>query len=563
MLIGGLFAIDSVVFGEEEPQLSPHIFVNQVGYLPSSSNVAMVSSPMGLAFVVREEESGDKVLKAMPHLAEAEDQSSGACLWVADFSVLDSTGEYYLEVEGLGRSYPFAVKSNVYQQVAQKALKAFYFQRSGIDLVEPYAEKWSRKAQHQGDAIVYGTEEEEESEEIDASGGWYDGGDEGKYVVNGSFAAGILLLLHEISPELFVDRSLNIPESGNDVPDVLDEVHWELEWLLKMQNEIGGVHHKVAAKESHTLSKNDDKNERYVMQVSTAATASACAVWAKASRLYSPHDATFAQRCLEAAQRAWFYLEQHPNDGGFTNPDEVLTKTYNDEDDSDERIWAAIELYLTLKNERFLEVIQALMNKRVPLLSASGYWGNVMPLAVTSILLEEENFSEKWVNEAKEDLISLANSFVETSRRDGLRLTLEEGEFNWGSNATILQNAFILRVASLVEERSAYQQTMLDQLHYILGRNPQSMCYVTGSGSHSPLHPHHPFSLKDKVEEPVPGLLVGGPNQFLNDSILKEHFNEETPPALTYADHEESYSSNEVSLGWNAVLAFVASALIP
>jgi endoglucanase len=98
----------------------------------------------------------------------------------------------------------------------------------------------------------------------------------------------------------------------------------------------------------------------------------------------------------------------------------------------------------------------------------------------------------------------------------------------------------------------------LDQLHYILGVNPYATSYVTGLGTTRPMHPHHRPSAADGIVEPVPGLLVGGPDQYRDDAILAGLFTAATPPALCYADVQASYASNEICINWNAPLVFVA-----
>ncbi|MEW6237034.1 MAG: glycoside hydrolase family 9 protein [Candidatus Omnitrophota bacterium] len=561
LLISLMFASPFCAKSEEAP-VSPDIHVDQIGYLPSVNKIAFVSSPTGQPFKLLYAKTGKAAMKGMLSLEAAYDKASGSHIWAADFSVIGATGEYMLEVPGLGRSYSFRIDDGLYSQAALVAMKSFYFQRYGVGLAKPFAGPWAQKTPQPAEEIVHSSTEPEAAP-IGIVGGWHDGGDNGRYAVNGSFAAGMLMLLHEISPQSFGDRSLNIPESGNGVPDILDETRWEIAWLLQMQDESGGVHHKLTPNEWIKTSPAAKEKEKLILfPISTAATAGASAVWAKAARLYSPYDATFAAECLAAAQKAWKFLEIHPNDGGFNNPDGAITKTYNDKDDSDERFWAAVELYRATEDARFLDVLRVMGEKRAPFLSASGYWGNVMPLAAAEMLCAaKDKFEAKMADEIVRDLLSLADSFVEKSQCEGYRQSIQPGEYTWGSNAVLLQNAFILCLANRIQPKEKYRRTLMDQWHYILGRNPLSRCFVTSLGSLSPQKPHHPLSMTDKVEEPIPGLLVGGPNQFLNDTILKNTFLIEAPPAVEYIDSEESFASNEVSISWNAVLTFVAASI--
>ncbi|RJP23180.1 MAG: glycoside hydrolase family 9 [Candidatus Omnitrophota bacterium] len=547
----------------QDTTASPFIHINQLGYLPGGSKIALVSSALGMPFSVLTSDTGKPLLKGMLQLAEANNRESGEHVWAADFSIFHSTGTFLLEVQGLGKSYPFRIDDNLYSNLGREALRSFYFHRCGMALTQEYAGVWKHPACHQTDGVLFSaTPVNENPPKIDAVGGWHDGSDYGKYVVNGAFAVGMLLTLYEVFPDVFPDGSLQIPESGNNVPDILDEVRWEIEWLLKMQSESGGIYHKLTPLETvKPIPPQEEKEPRIIFPVSTAATASMCAVTAKASRLFSPFDATFSTRCLNAAESAWLYLETHPSDGGFKNPAGVGTQAYGDVDDSDERFWAAIELYRATEEDRLREIMLALAKNRAPLITASGFWGNVTPLAVASILNATERFGKELKEEARADLIAFADILHEKIRSDGYRLSIKSGEFVWGSNSFVLQNAVVLLLAGLHRSDRAYVDAVMEQLHYILGRNPLSTCFVTGYGSQSPQSPYHYFSMTDKIKEPIPGLLVGGPNQFLNDGFLKRSFNETSPPALTYKDVEESFASNESSLSWNAALVFVVTGL--
>lgn len=547
-----------------KPTPLPPIYKNQIGYLVSSPKIALVSSPTGLPFEIQEAETKKIVLSSMLKLTEPNDAASGSNLWSADFSMIDVTGSYLLNVPGIGSSGVFRIDNRVYNNLSRQSAAVFYLHRSGTALPKTIAEKWARGSCHNADGFIYSASPGDPIIH-NATGGWFDGSDYGKYIVNGNFAAGMLLTLHEYLPTAFPDGSLQIPERANGVPDLLDECRWELEFILRMQNEEGGFYHKLTSLEPVApVLPEKDASQRFLFPPSTAATAGACALLAKASRLYSPYDETFAATCLASARSAMQYLAVHPTDAGFENPPNVRTKTFRDIDDSDERFWAAIELFLTTGETAFKNMAIELEKQRIPLLSASGYWGNVMPLAIASILKTKPEKTDPALRDtAIKDLLSLANIIMETILKDGFRLSIKEGEFTWGSNGALLQNAFILILAHTATQQQAYRLAALDQLHAILGRNPLSMCFVTGFGNRSPKHPYHLISMTDKIEEPAPGLLVGGPNQTLGDSALKMVFPPEAAPATIYLDSEESISSNETDLVWNAVLAFMATYFSP
>ncbi|MDX9754622.1 MAG: glycoside hydrolase family 9 protein [bacterium] len=558
--IWSLVLWSGVALGQDD--ISPLIHVNQLGYRTSMPKAAMADSAIVRPFSLIDAKTQKPVLKKNLRLSQAHNPASGTSVWIADFSSVDVTGEFYLSIPGQGRSHPFVIADTPYTLLAYKVLNSYYALRCGTELPMALADRWERKACHLADAII-SPPTEELIQSADRTGGWHEGGEHGKYTVSGAFSVGLLLLTHEMFPSFYPDQALKIPEAGNGIPDILDEARWELEWLLKMQQESGAVAHKLTALEPviNAVSAADE-SKRYQFGVSTNATAISAAVFAKASRFYSPFDATFAMQCNEAAQRAWKFLETDGLQPGFSNPEGVQTKTYNDDDDSDERLWAAVELFLLTQDARFLRVVQALADRRIPFISSSGYWGNVMPMATAAILsCTPETIGKDLHKEALDDLDSLARLLYQKTAQDGYRLSIQEGEFIWGSNATVLENAIVLLLAAHFQNQADYKAAAQDQLHYILGRNPLSVCYVTGAGVLSPQKPLFPDGLLGNAKAPVPGMVVAGPNQFLNDSVLKGIFTTTTPPARIYHDSMESFSSNEVSINWNAALVYVLTAL--
>ena len=366
-------------------------------------------------------------------------------------------------------------------------------------------------------------------------------------------------------PNAVPDGGLGLESGANGTPDLLDLIRPQIDWLLHMQTEAGSFGHKRTPLEPVTSQASmPDALTVYLFDPATASTAGACAALAKASRLYAPRDATYAQTCREAALRAWEYLEANPEPIVFENPEAVQTKAYPDQDDSDERFWAAIELLLATDAAIFEDIAIAIAEKRLPLLSAAGYWGNVMPLAAAAVLTEAtpEQVSATLREELQQDLLSLAETIHQRAEQDAFGLTLDPGGFTWGSNATLMQNAFVLLLADRTAGLPEYRQTAMDQLHYILGRNPLNRSFVTGFGHAPPRHPYLPKPLQVQEDQPFPGFLVGGANATLNDGVLKSRFGESSPPATVYADDAASFASNEVAIEWNAVTAWVVAALI-
>ena len=195
------------------------------------------------------------------------------------------------------------------------------------------------------------------------TGGWHDAGDYGKYVGPGAVTVGHLLYTHLLFPE-GCKANLNIPESGNGVPDILNEARYELEWLLKMQREDGAFYHKLTkARFAPFIMPEEDRETEYLMPVSHCATAAACACLALGYRVYGKYDPAFAERMLIQARRAWNWLIEHPDFVPFTNPDGVRTGQYGERTDRDDRFWAACELYASTGEESCLIAAEKLFRQ--------------------------------------------------------------------------------------------------------------------------------------------------------------------------------------------------------
>src|SRR5206468_2505826 len=229
----------------------PAIKINQVGYLPLAEKYALVSgwgevltADVGTAFEIRRTSDNLAAYEGELALVTDYDQGvSGEKVLKADFSSLRAPGEYYVHVNapGMDDSPSFDIGWTTYKPLLRSAARYYYYQRQGIAIVEPYAEGFPRGLGHPGDVAA---KFRSSGVVHDVSQGWYDAGDYGKYT---PFAAGVivdLLNAYATFPLAFRDGQLNIPESGNGKPDLLDEVKWELDWLLKMQDPAsGGFYH--------------------------------------------------------------------------------------------------------------------------------------------------------------------------------------------------------------------------------------------------------------------------------------------------------------------------------
>lgn len=486
------------------------------------------------------------------------DEKSGTIVYEGNFSPLETPGTYIIEQNETFKSFPFAINQSPYIKLHRGLLKAFYFFRCGMDLTEEFAGPWKHAACHTSKAKVYG----EPDRMLDSSGGWHDAGDYGKYTAPGAKAVADLLLAYDLYPDAFGD-SIPLPESDGQMPDVLHECRYELEWLFKMQdNQTNGVFHKLTKLQFAGLNvmPEDDLKELYFSPISATATGTFAAVMALASRIYQSFDNNFSNLCLNAALKAWKWLEANPDVPGFKNPPVISTGEYGDPIDLDERYWAAGELYRTTGEESYLNRFQEL-SEQLNTKESLG-WADVSGYGTLSYLLNDKaDSTDAFFQMLKESWLSKANSLLEQSKTDGHRISLSATDYIWGSNMVLMNHAMTLLMANHMSKNPAFESCALDHVHYLLGRNVLDISYVTGFGDRSVKHPHHRPSIGDTVVDPVPGLVAGGPNQGLQDEIARDLLRDK-PKAQAFIDHKDSYSTNEVAIYWNSPALFVVSHFI-
>jgi len=537
-----------------------NVWVNQAGYLPGQQKLAYTIDGAD-SFYVIDAVSRDTTYRGGVRLQATNDPSTGLTTYICDFSSLTREGVYRIQTDSGDTSVSFMISKSALTDVYRKSLKAYYFQRCGEALIPQYAGVYARAVCHRNDALFHPSTGKTGSKVT--TGGWHDAGDYGKYVASAGITVGTLLLAYELFPDKFGSDDLNIPESGNSVPDILDQVRYELEWLLEMQDSTdGGVYFKVTPEKFEGfVMPTQDNSIRYIYQKSTAATGDFAAVMAEAGRIYLPFDSVFASRCLTAAESAWQYLQANPTivpSGGFHNPPGTGTGEYGDGDDSDERLWASAELFETTGADSFNAYYKTHFNDQ-GLFRSTMSWQDVRDMAQIAYLTGKESHTDSSIRaKLQSALIAYCSSLVSIASRDGFNVTLSPSGYVWGSNSAVLNNGVLLIIGYMLSGNIAFYNTALDQLNYILGCNVKGMSYVTGVGTFSPMNPHHRPSYADGIAAPVPGLMVGGPDRYLDDPVLQSTYTASTPPAQCYIDNWQSYASNEIAINWNAPLVFVA-----
>lgn len=524
-----------VDYGATRPYEAP-ILTDQVGYRTDSTKTAIIRNANGASSFSVVNADTRQVVYTGTLSAGKNNSSAGETNQTGDFSSVTTPGTYYIACDGLDNSYPFEISDSVYDKMLDESVKMLYLQRCGC-AVEGGA--FSHPACHTSMATVYGT-----NQKIDVSGGWHDAGDYGRYIVPAAKAVADLLYAYLENPSMYGDN-YGIPESGNGKADLLDEVKYELDWMFKMQASDGGVYHKVScASFPGYIMPDKETQELIVTPVSTTSTADFAASMALAAEVYKDYDASYAAKCLAAAEKAWGYLEKNPN-FIFQNPDGIVTGEYGDKTDRDERYWAAAQLYRTTGDTKYLDALGYPADGLD--WSTVGDYGNIALVTMPNIDKNSTAYQT-----AKRLIVNQADTFVSTA--NGTAYGAAISEFNWGSNMTIANSGIILGLAAKLTGDDTYAEAAEKQLHYLLGANPLGTCFMTGYGTVAPQCPHHRPSMA--ANAPMPGMLVGGVNSNLEDSAAKAYLNG-VAPAKCYVDNWESYSTNEITIYWNSPLTYL------
>jgi endoglucanase len=490
-----------------------------------------------------------------------------------DFTNFHKQGSYVVTVPGVGTSYVFRIGDDVFKEVGIATLKGFYFQRVSMPLKAVYAGKWHRPAGHPDNKLLIHSSAASGNRPggtiISSPGGWYDAGDYNKYIVNSGITMGTLLSAYEDFPAYFSGLKTNIPETKDAVPDILNEVVYNLRWMLALRDpNDGGVYHKCTnAVFDGMVMPGVTKADRYVVEKTTAATLDFAAVTAQAARVFAKYKQQFpglSYQCSKASKLAWKWATIHPdviydqNEMNKQFKPAILTGAYGDRRLQDEWLWAATELLVTTGEKQYYRIVSERFKDPAQLPS----WGNVGMLAYYTLIREAKHLpsaQQLLAGAAKDTIIKIAGRYLQNQDQNAFNTIMGQSarDFNWGGNSTAANQGILLIRAFLATNNTKYLNAAISNLDYILGRNATGYSFITGIGAKSPMHPHHRPSESDGVTDPVPGLMVGGPNIAMQDHC--NYPNKEIETA--YVDDVCAYACNEIAINWNAPIVYLSNAV--
>lgn len=535
--------------------ISPYLKIDQFGYLPDAIKIAVIADPQqgfnateayipGNTMQLRRSDGDEVVFSGSPAAWNngATDAVSGDKAWWFDFSSVSIPGEYYLfDPANNTRSEPFRIAGDVYEEVLKTALHTFFYQRCGVAKPASYAgTKWADElACHVGanqdeQCRLYGNATP--ATERDLSGGWHDAGDYNKYV---NFALNPVLDLARCyleHPGVFGDDT-DLPESGNGVPDLLDELKWELDWLLKMQQPDGSVLCVVGGGGASPPSA--DVAVRRYGPATTSATFSAAAMFAIGSKAFQQSgNVAYAAALQMAATSAWDWAVAHPG-LTFYNSGKLAAGEQETDDYGlfVSRLCAAVYLYDITGELVFRTWVENNYTQHhlmqwswasmyeVPSLDALLHF-TALPGVTPAVANTIRNTYANSLSTASDHLGSF------NAKADPYRAYLHANNYVWGSNqikskeATAILNMLTYNLNA--SQHTAFYQAAAGYLHYLHGTNPFGLCFLTNmkefGAENAAREIYHTWfgdgtpwdNAFSSPKGPAPGFLTGGPNKYFS-----------------------------------------------
>ncbi|MEM9929287.1 MAG: glycoside hydrolase family 9 protein, partial [Bacteroidota bacterium] len=574
--------ISQLMLVAQEP--SAFIHLDQFGYLPNAEKVAVLADPQvgqnaalsytpGSTFEVRDASTNFVVWTGSASIWNngATHDVSGDKGWWVDFSSLTTPGTYYLIDTGTGeRTGNFNINDGVYNSVMADAGRAFYYNRCNATKAAPYAEaSWTDGVNFtnslQDTECSYVYDRQNASLRRDLSGGWFDAGDYNKYVSFAQSAVSDLLSAYTESPQAFTDN-WNIPESGNGIPDVLDEVKWEIDWLLKMVNADGSVINKMGnTNESNNNAAPPSANTgpRFYGPTCTSASIAASAMLAHAATVFGDVSAwtTYSQELVTEAESTFAYWLAARNNNALEYDCDDGTIQAGDADRSDLEqkeiaLTAAIWLFSLTGDEQYNTYVKDHLFEAEYM--GSNWWGPYKNELVTALL----HFIS--LNGADQGTVSaIINSMTPIVRDDWngfyeadlYRAFMPESNYVWGSNSTLSKLGSLNRIMAnydLVPNRFETLHRKADHMiHYLHGVNPLGFVYLSameGRGAERGIQEiyhtwfHHGTdwdNAETSLYGPAPGFVSGGPNKNFGRSNIAPPAGE--PAMKSYKDWNTSW----------------------
>jgi hypothetical protein len=593
--------------------LSAHLLVDQFGYRSSDPKVAVIRNPHvgfdsadtfspGATYQLRKADDGTVVFSGAisPWNGGAVQASSGDNGWWFDFSSVSASGTYFVyDVDKQVRSATFPVASQPYTNVLKAAMRMYFYQRAGNSSgggakQPPYADPcWADTPAYIGpnqDTQAHdATDQGNASKVHDLSGGWFDAGDTNKYVTFATIPVHQLLSAYQENPAAFTD-DFNIPESGNGIPDLIDEVKYETDWIKKMQYSAdGSVALKVGALGyPYADPPSSDTSPRFYVPGCTSATIAAAGMMAHAAYVYGaiPSLASEAADLKARAIKAWNNYQgsapkQEQCDTGIVKAGDA-DRTAADQES--EAVAAAVWLFAATKDQAYSTYLKGNYKSSTPYKDTG--WARYQPqqgkalLFYTTLPQADSTLKAGILADKLSDVNAGSQIYGFTPSDDLYRNYLHDDQYSWGSNQTRGNygntNVDAANFGIGVSSSTPFITRALETLHYFHGVNPFAKVYMTNMSSygatsslnalyHTWFWPGSKWAdVKTSQCGPAPGYIPGGPNAQAVQNGVPASIAPPAgqPPQKSYRDWNGTTTDTQASYAVNEPGIYYQSAYV-
>jgi endoglucanase len=550
------------------------IHANQIGYIPGQVKRAIVVGG-GKEFYVVDGNTGEAKYQGLVEKgSNGVDKYSGDVVCYADFTEFDTPGYYYLYIpNGNVFSYPFNIGNDVYEEIAKASLNSFYTQRCGETLLKEYAGVNARAACH-----TYGSDYmPTNGRSRQVIGGWHDAGDCGCYTNVTAMVVETMCTLYQMMPEAYGDDT-NIPEAGNGVSDLLDEVRIGIDWLFQMQDTDGGVYHcrgnNGPAGIDHI---SVDRTMYYIWPKTADATYCFVAAMNEAYKVFKDVDPEYAEKCKNAAlaSEEWalaYWGDDSMLSGNIRIPE---SKWWPNEKGGaiaywdqyslvEEEMHAAFAFYELTGNQEWHEKFIAATTEKT-----GEYWrldyANYSTLTMYKYLMSDVEKNEQLVRTIERRFTRLTRDIENEFDSMPYRIANSGDKFGWGSNSELTgQLICLILMDDYFGKTGEHDEMIVESVDYILGKNAVGYCFITGYGSNPVLYMHHRATYG--TNNILPGYMVSGPVRYetavVSHKVLTDPqygLDYSTPPLKSFYDKWEFYRFTETDVSRMVQASFVLS----
>jgi endoglucanase len=502
---------------------SEAVQVSHIGFAPNDpTKVAFLSTWMGdggplsydepLTFDVVDDATNRVVFEGPVELSkkggQPEDERgrdyTTTDVYLMDFSALTTPGRYRVAVEGVGTSFPFDIQPDVWESAFYVSVRGLLHQRSGIELGPPYTDYQRPRPFHpddgmkiyqstvplmdtrmglKGDIDVFEALQATRTETLvpEAWGGWFDAGDWDRRIQHLEVSR-LLLELAQLQPDYFSQIDLNLPESNNALPDVVDEALWGLDVFKRLQQEDGAIRGGIESA-AHPNSYEASWQESLTVMVYGPGIWSSymyAGVAARAAYVLQSWDPQLAASYRDSAQRAMAWAESAWEQGQGQDQERV----------ANQRHLAAAELYRLTGEEQWHQLYLAttvFKDPEAPVSIHQNY--DQRDAAFVYVTTEQPGVDPTVQANARAALLREADFQQAAIAKTAFRWNKHpNAPMGWGTALGSLKLTEILRAYSLTGQEE-YLQSAIQAAQFALGANPDNIVYTTGLGYRSPRDP--------------------------------------------------------------------------